>query len=718
MQPAKLKMGWLFLALSGLAQGAVVVQTRDTVVRVEALPAGPRVIDLRRTGERAWNNRTSEALIDRCFRGTEEIPLRWKLQLSHEGAGRVAYVYESDSPHLRLTWEWRAPADFGPVEHAIRIENLSGGEVWLPLQDSVRFDWQTARDVSLEHWFVEKGAGRPSDIGTHRERIGEGYRWVGTSSTYAHPADNEPREVIPWMLAQESAGAESGWYVGIEFSGRTRLELERRGDSVRAVAGLNPDRGPFRTRLRAGESFDTPVVFVGAARGSADAVGNVLRPWVRRVLNHARTWEKPNYPLTVNNSWGSGMAVDDRLARKMIRDSAELGLEMFHMDAGWFRSVGDWRPDPMKFPHGLASIADEAHRLGLKFGLWVDWTQAGLSNEGGALNVHDPKVRNWLVSDVPANWKTQDFKGQTIDLGVAEARAWAQREVERIVKDYRLDMLEHDGYLVAQGCTRSDHPHAPPDPTAMCVHASDGAVWVDSENSTDVSYHATQAYYEVYSKLREKYPDLLLEACNDGGRMVDFGTAAHTDYFSITDAYDPLSNRRAFYDASHVLPPAMLESYVEKWPTPRIENFRYMLRSGMLGWVTIMQDTSAWSAEQHAAAKEEIQLYKTRLRSLIREADLYHVSPRPDGVHWDGIEYLDAKRGAGVLFAFRGSSANAKAHVFALKGLRAEARYRLEFQDHSSGDRTTSGRDLMSSGLRVNLQFPNSSELVFLDEVH
>ena len=102
-------------------------------------------------------------------------------------------------------------------------------------------------------------------------------------------------------------------------------------------------------------------------------------------------------------------------------------------------------------------------------------------------------------------------------------------------------------------------------------------------NSTDVSYHAVRAYYDIYSQVRRKHPELLLEICNDGGRMVDFGSASHGDYFSITDSYDPLSNRRAFYDASHVLPAAMLEDYVEKWPTPKIENFRYMLRSGMMG---------------------------------------------------------------------------------------------------------------------------------------
>src|SRR5256884_9442743 len=206
-------------------------------------------------------------------------------------------------------------------------------------------------------------------------------------------------------------------------------------------------------------------------------------------------------------------------------------------------------------------------------------------------------------------------------------------------------MLDHDGYLVAHGCDRTDHPHAAPDPLNKCVYKSWGAYFVDSSNSTDVSYHAVRAYYDIYSKLRKDHPELLLEVCNDGGRMVDFGSAAHADYFSITDTYDPLSNRRAFYDTSHVLPAAMLECYVERYRTPRLANFLYMLRSGMMSWCTIMQDTNAWTAEQHSAARHAFELYKTRLRPLIREADLYHISARPDGVRWGGVEYFTPDTG-------------------------------------------------------------------------
>jgi hypothetical protein len=704
--------------LIGAPQGTAVLQTADTVLRFEAGPAVPRLVELQARGQRSWTNRASETLIAHAFIGSRETPVRWKINAgaSRVEPKRVVFEYDCDSPRLRLIWEWQSRADVGPVEHQIRIQNLDSKEIWLPFQDSFSFDWRVEPDAPLEHWYVEKGAGTPSPVGTHTEPLTDGYRWVGTSSTYAHPADNEPREIIPWMLVQRGGEAATGWYAGIEFSGRTRLALERTRDSVRGAAGLNPEPGPFRTRLMPGETFETPVVFVGGFHGGADGAANVLRPWVRHVLGNPRAWQDANYPLTVNNSWGSGMAVDETLAFRMIHDSAELGLEMFHIDAGWFRGVADWYPDPKKFPRGLAAVADEAHRAGLKFGLWVDWTQAGLSTNPGALNARDPKVRDWLVTDLLPDWKTEEFKGQTIDIGAPEPHTWAQHEVERIVTDYRLDMLEHDGYLVAQGCVRDNHPHAPPDPAHTRIQKAGSGFFVESANSTDVSYHAVRAYYDIYSKLRERHPGILLEACNDGGRMVDFGTAAHTDYFSITDTYDPLSNRRAFYDASYVLPPAMLESYVEKWPAPRIENFLYMLRSGMMGWLTIMLDTNAWSAEQHLAAKSEFQLYKTQLRPFIRDADLYHVSARPDGVHWDAIEYFDPRRKAGVVFAFRGSATDEPEHAFVLKGLRPEARYALRFHDRSSPDRTATGRELLTSGVRVKLALPTSSDLIFIEE--
>ncbi len=701
------------------APRTALLSTSDTELTFEAGLHAPKVTWIKGAPEIRTNNSAVESLPESVEIGGAAVPLVWQRvpQLDRRDKRNVVFVYESASPHLRLSWIWEARAEFGPVEHSIKIENLSGQEVWLPLVDSLRLDMSYPAGAELRNFYVEKGADTPSKEGAHLEPVSEGYKWTGKSSTYALPAPGEAREIIPAEFVFGADKSQAGWYAGIEFSGRTRISLERVGDNVKTVIGLDPEPGPFRTRLELGGTFETPTVFLGAFTEGADGAGNQLRPWVRAVLGNPLTWKDARYPLTVNNSWGSGMQVDEQQALRMIGDAKELGLEMFHLDAGWFKGVGDWYPDVKKFPHGLAYVADAAHAQGLRFGLWVDWTQAGLNGDAGALNARDAKVRDWLVSDVPADWKPEEYKGRTADLGVPAAREYFAREVKRIVDSYHLDMLEHDGYLVAKGCMRDDHPHAAPNHSTMKVIHDWGSDFVMASNSTDVSYHAVRAYYAIYEQTRREHPGMLFEICNDGGRMVDFGSAAHGDYFSITDTYDPLSNRRAFYDASYVLPAAMLESYVEKWPTPLTENFNYMLRSGMMGWFTVMLDTTAWSADQHGAALRAIQLYKQKLRPLIRDAHLYHVSVRPDGVHWDGMEYWDPARRRGVVYAFRGSIADEDRHRFVLQGLDAAKHYELHFEDGTAADAQAMGKELMDAGVEIHLAHALSSELVFIEEV-
>ncbi len=719
----KLAVLWTGCALyAAIAFGSPVIHLAndDTSITLGARPASPAILGLTQSGCPTWNGESDEVFVDSVESGSGVQKISWKLNatLTQISPTSVSLVYETSKPHIRLVSEWHRRASHGPLEHSIQIQNLSSEDIWLPMQDSLRFAWQVPEDTQIDHLWIEKGAGGPSAEGVHWNTIRDGYKWTGESSTYAHPAEGRQREMIPYALVQRADQRGCGWYVGIEFSGRTRIAVDRKGNLLTTIAGLNPEPGPFRTRIEPGKSFYPPTVFIGTFRGGADAAGNILRRWIREVLNHRDTVQSPTYPMVVNNSWGSGMQINESQARNMIRDSAELGFEMFHLDAGWFRGVGDWYPDAVKFPHGLAPVADYAHQLGLKFGLWMDWAQASLDNHPGSLSINDPQVRQWIVGDPPPHYKPGDaFKGITIDLGVPAAHDWAAAEVQRVVRDYHVDMLEHDGYVVAQGCSRRDHPHAPPDPAHLAIYSDSGFLWAASSNDTDVSYHATPAYYDIQSQLRKRYPDLLLEICNDGGRMVDFGSAAHGDYFSISDAYDPLSNRRAFYDASYVLPPAMLETYVEKWPAANLDNFLCVLRSGMMGWFTLMLDTTAWNENERAAAREAIALYKSKLRPLIRDADLYHVSSRPDGVRWDGMEYFDAARGKGVLFAFNGSSAAEARHTFILQGLRPGRMYHLTFQGHSSQDQSISGRVLLSRGLEVSLPVANSSELVFLNEM-
>jgi hypothetical protein len=722
---------WLSLGTLASAQNLGSLKTAETKLRFAAGLHSPRLSALQ-NGTEVFDNRSTRNLLQSVETDGNSLPLIWNFNASesHSDNKTVSFVYDSDSPRLRLTWEWEVRSDHGPIEHQVRIENRGSSEVLLPVQNSLTFDFNALATDRFELLYVEKGAETPSGIGTHLDQVGEGYRWEGFSSTYAEARPGDPREIVPYMLVEHSAGVQTGFYVGIEFSGRTHMTLSRAGNSLHGEVGLNPEKvslnpeeDEFRTRLRPGEIFETPRIFLGSTHGGPDATANMLRHWIRQVLVDQDAWKNPAYPLTTYNSWSVGTNVNENVVRRMLGDSSQLGIEQFDLDAGWFREVGNWQPDPVKFPHGLRPVVDEAHARGMKFGLWLDWAQAGLGTSPGALNVRDPKTRGWLTTQLDSSWRPEEIKGEPIDIGFPPAKAWVMHETERIVSDYKLDALEHDGYLVAQGCESRDHTHLPPNPLSQATYINAGYAFARSSNSTDVSYHATRAYYDIQSNLRHKHPGLLLEVRNDGGRMIDFGSAANGDYFSLTDTYDPLSNRRAFYDASFVFPSAMLESFVESWPLsspskklPSLENFRYMLRSGMMGWFSLMVDTTAWHAEHYKIAREEIELYKLQLRPFIRNADLYHASGRPDGVQWDGMEYVDPQTHRGVLYAFRGATAEAM-HRFPIRGVNPESRYQLRFHDHSAIDRIVDGGELLNSGLLVALPIPTSSEIVFFEEV-
>lgn len=85
----------------------------------------------------------------------------------------------------------------------------------------------------------------------------------------------------------------------------------------------------------------------------------------------------------------SASAAADRLAYfdvnleqqlDLARSAADLGVELFVIDDGWFGArdndeagLGDWFPSPTKFPgDAMRRLADSVHALGMEFGLWVE----------------------------------------------------------------------------------------------------------------------------------------------------------------------------------------------------------------------------------------------------------------------------------------------------------------------------------------------------------
>jgi hypothetical protein len=199
------------------------IATADTAVVVEAGEHAPRLLTLSFPGAAPWKNTGDEPLPERIEIHGAPQPTIWRLDriATRFESKQIQIVYLADSPRLKAVWRWQARAEHGPIEHSLSIQNLGDEPVWLPLQASLRFDWEIDPGAALQRFWVEKGADIPSPQGTHLDALTEGATWQGSSSTYAIPQPGRPREMIPYLLVDELSKDRRGWYIGIEFSGRT-----------------------------------------------------------------------------------------------------------------------------------------------------------------------------------------------------------------------------------------------------------------------------------------------------------------------------------------------------------------------------------------------------------------------------------------------------------------------------------------------------------------
>lgn len=623
--------------------------------------------------------------------------VKWRYVGASSTNRKTIFTYRSDNPNLMLISTWQYHPGPGPVEHTVRLTNESDKPLTFSPLPSITLT--VPADLAKQLFWVEQGEGAPSGIGTHVETIGPDFaRTLFSGPNYTHKG--KPREAIPWFCLHDPK-TQQGIYGGIEFTGFTEITLTKSsGGDLTVELGLYRREGKTRSRIDPGETFEFPTCFVGAYTGSVDDGCNRLHRWVE---NHLRPPLPAAVPMLANNTWAVGLYfdIDEKKSYQMIDNCAELGIELFEIDAGWFTFAGDWNPDPNKFPNGIKPIADYAHAKGIKFGIWTAWSHGTTLRGRGEniLNPLDPVRRSWFQHDYAPGWRRKPpWEGAPLCLGCPQARTWCLQLLRRIVTRFDLDVLRHDQIVVVDNCTRRDHRHVRGDPG-------------------DVSRTAANGYYEIYDKLRAEFPNLFFEGCNGGGRTADFGFLKRVHFYQIEDSYHPLTVRRAFYDASFPFPPSTLLQWIRSGPREEsLTAFKFRLRSAMLGCCSVQMDTTAWSGEQRNAAKQQFDIYKSRLRPLIASADMYHVLPRPDGKNWDGIEYFDPDKGKGALIVFRPETDLAAKRI-KLRGLRPEKLYSIESVDGSVRDTKLTGKQLTESGLALKLPEPDSSDFVFFSEV-
>ena len=203
--------------------------------------------------------------------------------------------------------------------------------------------------------------------------------------------------------------------------------------------------------------------------------------------------------------------------------------------------------------------------------------------------------------------------------------------------------------------------------------------------------------------------------------------------FNNDDSADHSSLRTTFYDSSYCFPPAQLQSPCNPDTfCPECEKHYagfgdkdYGMRSMMMGgvmlgsWCGARDGHLPYALEKYYA--EYINLHNQKIKPLIRHANLYHTLPRPDQIHWDGMQYgcdhIPENRIGGALFLFKPTNAEGNEKKVQIRGLNPALTYRADFYQRKEQSFTASGAVLMEQGLSCVIEEECGSEIVFFEIV-
>jgi hypothetical protein len=474
----------------------------------------------------------------------------------------------------------------------------------------------------------------------------------------------------------ETPGAGNGLVVGIEFNGKSRLHAW----ATPAVVTLESRIDSLAHRLQPDAPFELPACFVGFYTGDWDEAGF-------RTQRYAEAYVHPpmpdaRYPWVQYNSWRYGQEIDEAQQLAIVERCAELGIEVAVLDLGWARTIGDWRPDPAKFPRGLRPIADRAHELGMKFGVHIAICQ--LAPDAPAAVAHP----DWYA------FTGDDYYGAgAICLGHEPCRQWLIDSLVRLIEEEHLDYIIQDGEDVIKRCMRDDHSHSPGDSNYA---------------------NSTQGLDQVIMAVRRAHPHLVWENCEDGGCMMTYrmGRLCHT---SITvDNIATYATRQGVYGASYPFSARYSVRYMQDDPTP------YTLRSSIFGGpLILMQRIGEWTPQEVADAQAAIGEYK-RLRTIFRDGKIIHLLPPASNVEglgrgWDAIQAVSLDQARSAVMVYR-AVAGQPTRTIRPRGLAPGARYRVRYADAGRSE-VYSAEELAHTGLHVALP-ELSSEIIELDIVN
>lgn len=469
---------------------------------------------------------------------------------------------------------------------------------------------------------------------------------------------------IPYFAIDDySAGEHSGnvWFGTLQWSGNWQIRVSR--DILRqtkVTGGIS--NFDCEIVLKPGESFETPVFTGGFVTEGFGAANRQLHDYQRKTTLNRFT----NQPMPVlYNAWATfSFNIDEELLFAQAKRCADLGVELFVIDDGWFAdrdndtcSLGDWYPSKKKFPNGLKPVVDYVNSLGMKFGLWVE---PEMVNPNSELYKKHP---DWVIH-YPTREREEKRHQLMLNLAMDEVYEFTVDWLDRLLGSCNIECLKWDmnRFISQAGWPQADRK---------------------DQQSLYVKY--VQNFYRIIEFINRKYPHVMIENCASGGLRSDLSMAKWCGRINRSDnqdAIDALQLHEGFtkINLSKAAGGGCHLHHTPYFPNGRSETLKFMSYVGFNGSFSIGLDLRRMTPEQLEEIKGYVMLYK-QIRETVQLGDMYVLNSAFDkNARSVAFQYVSKDKNKSVILVY----GNNIGFVCCLppimpRGLDPDKRYRLKF---------------------------------------
>lgn len=496
-----------------------------------------------------------------------------------------------------------------------------------------------------------------------------------------------------WLVLDDAA---SGAALGFHFawSGDHEIAIARNEDGAASLLAEAPTGSPRFSH------FTTPEALFGWA-ADADTLTHAFHAHARARLAEAApgTPDPPRARKIHFNTWEAcAFDLDEARLMRLAEEAAALGAERFVLDDGWFAGrrsdragLGDWVPDPERFPRGLGPLIGHVAALGMDFGLWVEPEM--VSPDSDLYRRHP----DWCLH-LPGRARATERHQLALDLARPEVAEFVHDSVARLLAENAVAYLKWDH-------NRRLFPAGEGPAQAEALHA-------------------------IWARLRARFPEVMIESCSSGGGRIDMGLVGLAERVWPSDNNDPVERVRIMREWSRFLPLELLGNHVGPSPNPvtgRHTAMDFRAKVALFGHMGIEADPGAMSAEERECLAAHLALHKA-WRDVLHEGVYWRLDHPDPGIF---AQMVTGQGRALAIAAQTGLAADFQAAPVRLKGLDPAARYRvtlpLPWPERAARylpDKrrwrdgfVLSGAALMAQGLALPLIHPETAWLVTLEKI-